>query len=51
VLAELEQVARRAGLEVSSFHEPDMENALTAIALGPGAEAHRLCRWLPLLGR
>jgi len=47
-LAQLLVRARRAGIPAAPFHEPDIEGALTAIALAPGAEARRLCRGLPL---
>jgi len=43
--------ARVLGLSASAFVEPDLDNALTSIALEPGAKASRLCRRLPLLGR
>lgn len=33
------------------FRDPDLEPELTAITLGPGAEARGLCRGLPLLAR
>jgi peptidyl-tRNA hydrolase len=38
-------------LEVAAWHEPDMADSLTAVALEPGARARRLCANLPLLGR
>lgn len=38
--------ARGEGVAVSEFLEPDLDNALTAIALGP--EGRRLVRRLPL---
>lgn len=36
------------GLKVVPFHEPDLGNSLTAIAIEPGREARRLCSGLPL---
>jgi hypothetical protein len=33
---------------VASFREPDLDNALTAIALAPCARAKAICRRLPL---
>lgn len=36
------------GLPVAAFYEPDRGDELTAIALGPGEGARRLCRGLPL---
>ena len=41
--------ARDAGVCASAFVEPDLDDALTSIALQPGAKASRLCRRLPLL--
>lgn len=38
-------------ISCSWFYEPDLENALTAIALEPGEKSIRLCRNLPLLGK
>lgn len=38
-------------LEVSTWHEPDLAGAATAVALEPGLAARRLCANLPLLGR
>ena len=35
-------------LKLSLFREPDLGNALTAIALEPGPRSQRLCRNLPL---
>jgi len=40
--------ARDRGLSCSAFHEPDRDDELTAIALGPGTSAKRLTRRLPL---
>lgn len=45
-LVALHRQARALGLPVCPFHEPDLNNQLTALALGP--EAARLVRRLPL---
>lgn len=45
-LARLLEKAQSRGLPASGFREPDRENELTAIALGPGAK--KICRGLPL---
>ena len=42
----LEQDATAAGLRVAPFHEPDLGDALTAVAIEPAAG--RLLRRLPL---
>lgn len=39
------------GLTLTSWHEPDLGDSLTAVALEPGARARRLTANLPLLGR
>lgn len=41
--------ALRSGVSFTVFREPDMGDSATAIALGPGKEAGKLCRRLPLL--
>lgn len=38
--------ARRRGVHVAPFHEPDRNNELTALAIGPTGKS--LCRRLPL---
>lgn len=43
--------ALAAGLVVSTFHEPDLADAVTAVALEPGTAARRLCANFPLHGR
>jgi len=43
--------ALAAGIEVSTWHEPDMADSATAVALEPGDVARRLCSNLPLHGR
>ena len=45
-LAKLAQRAERRGVPVARFHEPDLDNALTAIAIAPSGKS--LCRVLPL---
>lgn len=37
-----------SGVRVSGFMEPDLDGAITALALEPGAGARRLTRGLPL---
>lgn len=46
-------VSQARALDVPSvvWHEPDRGNEATAIALGPGETARRLCGQLPLFGR
>jgi peptidyl-tRNA hydrolase len=46
VLEKLEQKARIADVPVSIFREPDLDNALTALTLGPSGA--KLVRNLPL---
>ena len=43
--------ALAAGIAVSTWHEPDLGGATTAVALEPGLTARRLCANLPLHGR
>lgn len=40
--------ASRRGLRLSTFREPDMADALTAIAIEPSALTRRLCSRFPL---
>lgn len=40
--------AQRYGVHHAVFREPDIADALTAIALEPGAGSRRLCRGLRL---
>lgn len=40
--------ANLQGIKASAFHEPDFDNALTAVALEPCAETCKLCSSLPL---
>lgn len=47
-LAQLAARASARGLRVAAFREPDLGDALTAIALEPGDGARRLCAGLPL---
>lgn len=50
-LIALASSALARNLEVSTWHEPDLDGAATAVALEPGIAARRLCANLPLLGR
>ena len=52
-LERLEAAARRRGVRAVRFEEVDFPEGerLTALALGPGDGARRLCSNLPLLGR
>lgn len=47
-LSELASLAERLELRIARFHEPDIDNQLTAIAIEPGDHARRICRRLPL---
>lgn len=40
-----------AGIQVSTWHEPDLGDQTTAVALEPGPVARRLCAQYPLHGR
>lgn len=46
----LDLAARAAAkdIDVAAFYEPDLGDSLTAIALGAGARAKRICRGLQL---
>lgn len=44
----LRTVLERNGCEVSAVREPDLNNELTALAIGPSVEARRLTANLPL---
>ena len=48
-LKHLEHRARDQGLKVSSFHEPDLNNELTAICIEPSPVTQKLVRKIPLL--
>lgn len=50
-LISLASRALERGIEVTTWHEPDMNDAATAVALQPGDDARRLCSNLPLHGR
>ena len=39
------------GVALTTWHEPDMNDSATALALQPGENARRLCSSLPLHGR
>lgn len=43
--------ARRRGIRLAEFREPDLHEALTAVAMEPSVAARRLCRKLPLAFR
>lgn len=47
-LVSLLHKAAAKGLRSSVFKEPDIGNAITAIALEPGPKSKRLCSSLPL---
>lgn len=47
-LAALRDEAERRNLPVVSYHEPDLDNALTAIAIAPSEKTRKLCANLPL---
>lgn len=49
--ASLDALLQRAGdrqIPVTAIHEPDYDDALTAVVLAPTDEARRLCSSLPL---
>jgi peptidyl-tRNA hydrolase len=48
-LARLHGAALARGLRATAWTEPDLGDALTAVALEPGDAARRLCGKLPLL--
>ncbi len=50
-LLALAQTAIGLGVEVSIWHEPDVDGEATAIALAPVAASKALCSSLPLAGR
>ena len=47
-LSELLQRADWSAIPNAAFKEPDFDNSLTAIALGPGPDSKRLCSHLKL---
>lgn len=47
-LADLATTAVEEGIVRTIVREPDLDNAITAVALQPGADARRLCAQLPL---
>lgn len=47
-LREIIEKAAQAQIQYSIFREPDVDNAITAIALSPGGKTKRLCSKLPL---
>lgn len=42
--------ATKMELALSSFREPDLDDALTCVVLAPSSRAKKLCRILPLVG-
>lgn len=50
-LLALADTARHLGVEVSVWHEPDVNGEATAIALAPVAASKALCSSLPLAGK
>lgn len=48
-LSKLSEKLKSKGIKVSSFHEPDLNNALTAIALEPCDLARRHTSNIPLM--
>lgn len=48
-LYELAEKARTKGIKVVEFYEPDLDMALTAIALEPTEASRKLCSSLPLM--
>lgn len=40
--------AKQLGIKVAPFHEPDLDNQLTAVTFEPGDSSKRLLRKLPL---
>lgn len=47
-LLDLRDEARRRALKFSLFHEPDLDDSMTAIVIEPSQEARRLCSNFPL---
>ena len=47
-LMQLIDQASRKGIKFAVFREPDIDDQITAIALGPGIEAKKLCSKLKL---
>lgn len=47
-LAFLLDCAYRAGVETTTFHEPDLDGSLTAVAIGDSQETRRLTAGFPL---
>ena len=48
-LLELSEKLSWKGILFSKFHEPDLDNELTAIALEPSSEARRVVSSVPLM--
>ena len=48
-LLELTDKLSQKGILFSKFHEPDLDNELTAIALEPSSEARRVVSSVPLM--
>lgn len=43
--------AERKGIKATYFREPDLDNAITAIAIGPGPDSKKLCSNIKLMGK
>ena len=50
-LIKLRIAADTLGIENHLWHEPDLDNEATALALSPVLDSQRLCSNLPLAGR
>lgn len=49
-LEKLVKVLEEAYIQLTKFHEPDIDNQLTAIAISPSPEADELTKKLQLAG-
>lgn len=49
-LIELRNRVEHQRLPYADFHEPDLDGALTALAITPGDTTSKLCANIPLLG-
>jgi len=50
-LSELQEEARKRGIKVTEFREPDLGDEITALAFEPSAKTRKLLANLPLAGR